>query len=240
MRRRLVLWDIDGTLVSAAGVGQEVFAQAFRAVMGRDPAGIGGHMVAMAGRTDHEIALEFLAVHDVADGEAHLPAFTSALAAAMGARSRWLAEHGHALPGAEAALAALGREPGVVQSLLTGNIEPNAAVKLAAFGLDAYVDFEVGGFGSDGRHRPSLVEVARRKARAKYGVAFDPSTTVLVGDTPLDVAAGRQSGARVVAVATGPFDARDLHAAGADVVLPDLRDTGAVLRAVLAGAAGPH
>ena len=213
----LVLWDVDGTLVSAAGVGQEIFAEAFRAVASApvNAGRVDGRMVAMAGRTDHEIALEFLAVHDVADGEARLPAFTGALATAMEARSRWLAEHGYALPGAEAALAALGREPGVVQSLLTGNIEPNAAVKLAAFGLDAYVDFEVGGFGSDGRHRPSLVEVARRKARAKYGVAFGPSTTVLVGDTPLDVAAGRQGGHHVVAVATGPFDAEDLRAAGA-------------------------
>ena len=237
--RRLVLWDVDGTLVSAAGVGQEIFAEAFRAVTGRDPAGPDGRMVAMAGRTDHEIALEFLAVHDVADGEAHLPAFTGALATAMEARAHWLAEHGHALPGAEAALAALGREPGVVQSLLTGNIEPNAAVKLAAFGLDGYVDFEVGGFGSDGRHRPSLVAVARRKARAKYGLAFDRSTTVLVGDTPLDVAAGRQGGALVVAVATGPFGAGELRAAGADLVLPDLRDTAAVLRAVLGEAGKP-
>ncbi len=238
--RMLVLWDIDGTLVSAAGVGREVFAEAFRVVMGRDPAGVDGRMVAMAGRTDHEIALEFLAVHGVTDGEAYLPAFTDALAAATDARAQWLAEHGHALPGAEAALAALRREPGVVQSLLTGNIEPNAVVKLAAFGLDSYVDFEVGGYGSDGRHRASLVEVARRKARAKYGTVFDPSTTVLVGDTPLDVAAGRQGGSRVVAVATGPFDTGELRAAGADAVLPDLRDTAAVLRAVLGGARGPR
>jgi len=99
-------------------------------------------------------------------------------------------ERGRALPGAEAALAALAADAGVVQSLLTGNVQPNALVKLAAFGLDGYLDFEVGGFGSDHRHRPSLVGVARAKAERKYGVAFDGTATVLVGDTPLDVAAG--------------------------------------------------
>ena len=127
----------------------------------------------------------------------------------------------------------MGRSPGVVQSLLTGNIEPNAAVKLAAFGLEAYLDFDVGGFGSDDPHRPNLVAVARRKAKQKYGIEFDPATTVLVGDTPLDVAAGRDGGARVVAVATGPYGVDELEATGADAVLPDLRDTDRALGAIL-------
>jgi phosphoglycolate phosphatase-like HAD superfamily hydrolase len=189
-------------------------------------------MVEMAGRTDHEIALEFLALHEI-DGHAHLPAFSDALAAALAAKEAEIRTVGKALPGAEAALAAVGRSPGVVQSLLTGNIEPNAAVKLAAFGLDIYLDFDVGGFGSDDPHRPSLVAVARRKAKEKYGIEFGPASTVLVGDTPLDVAAGIQGGARVVAVATGPFGPEQLRAAGAEAVLPDLRDTAAVLDAVL-------
>jgi phosphoglycolate phosphatase-like HAD superfamily hydrolase len=188
--------------------------------------------VEMAGRTDHEIALEFLALHEI-DGHAHLPAFSDALAAALAAKEAEIRTVGKALPGAEAALAAVGRSPGVVQSLLTGNIEPNAAVKLAAFGLDVYLDFDVGGFGSDDAHRPNLVAVARRKAKEKYGIEFGPASTVLVGDTPLDVAAGIQGGARVVAVATGPFGPEQLRAAGAGVVLSDLRDTAAVLDAVL-------
>ncbi|HEY2956983.1 MAG TPA: HAD family hydrolase [Actinomycetota bacterium] len=233
--RRLVLWDIDGTLVDTGRIGRDAFGEAFEAVAGRAPDQAAQDTVEMAGRTDHEIALEFLALHRI-DGQAHLPAFSEALAAALAAKEGEIRRHGQALPGAEAALAALRDEPGVVQSLLTGNIEPNAAVKLAAFGLDVYLDFAVGGYGSDDPHRPKLVAVARRKAKAKYGVAFGPASTVLVGDTPLDVAAGRQGGARVVAVATGQFDPGELRAAGADAVLPDLRDTAAVLDAVLAGA----
>jgi phosphoglycolate phosphatase-like HAD superfamily hydrolase len=231
--RRLVLWDIDGTLVDTGQIGRDAFSEAFQVVAGRAPDQAAQKMVEMAGRTDHEIALEFLALHRI-DGRAHLPAFSDALAAALAAREGEIRRYGRALPGAEAALAGLRGVPGVVQSLLTGNIEPNAAVKLAAFGLDVYLDFAVGGFGSDDPHRPNLVAVARRKAKAKYGVAFGPATTVLVGDTPLDVAAGRQGGARVVAVATGRFGPDELRAAGADAVLPDLGDTAAVLDAVLA------
>jgi phosphoglycolate phosphatase len=232
--RRLVLWDIDGTLVQAGEVGRDIFTEAFQAVMGRDADLVAASMLVMAGRTDPEIALDFLAAHQIDEGETHLPAFGEALVTALAAKAAVIRERGRALPGAEDALVALGREPGVVQSLLTGNVEPNALLKLASFGLDGHLDLEVGGFGSDHRHRPSLVEVARRKAERKYGTAFDATATVLVGDTPLDVAAGRAGGARVVAVATGPYTVEELEATGADAVLPDLRETGRALAAILA------
>jgi phosphoglycolate phosphatase len=232
--RRLVLWDIDGTLVQAGEVGRDIFTEAFRAVLGRAPDQATARMLAMAGRTDPEIALEFLAAHEIAEGERHLPAFSEALVTALAAKAAVIRRRGRALPGAEQALVALGREPGVVQSLLTGNVEPNALLKLASFGLDGYLDFEVGGFGSDHRHRPSLVEVARGKAERKYGTAIVAAATVLVGDTPLDVAAARAGGARAVAVATGPYGVAELRATGADAVLADLRDTAATLAAILA------
>jgi phosphoglycolate phosphatase-like HAD superfamily hydrolase len=228
-----VLWDVDGTLVQTGQVGTDIFTEAFHAVVGRAPDAVAASALAMAGRTDHEIALEFLAIHRVTDAETLLPAFSEALVAALAAKEAVIRERGRALPGAKAALAALAAVPGVVQSLLTGNVQPNALVKLAAFRLDGYLDFDVGGFGSDHRHRPSLVGVARRKAERKYGVAFDGDATVLVGDTPLDVAAGRDGGARVVAVATGLYGVDELEATGADAVLPDLRDTDRVLAAIL-------
>jgi phosphoglycolate phosphatase-like HAD superfamily hydrolase len=230
--RRLVLWDIDGTLVQA---GDDIFTEAFQAVLGRAPDQVAARMLAMAGRTDPEIALEFLAAHEIAEaeGERHLPAFSEALATALAAKAALIRERGRALPGAREILAALGRSDGVVQSLLTGNVQPNALLKLASFELDGYLDFEVGGFGSDHHHRPSLVEVARAKAERKYGTGFPGTATVLVGDTPLDVAAGRAGGARVVAVATGPYRADELRATEADAVLEDLRDTEAALAAIL-------
>jgi phosphoglycolate phosphatase-like HAD superfamily hydrolase len=187
----------------------------------------------MAGRTDPEIALDFLAAHEIVEGERHLPAFSEALVSALATKAALIRERGRALPGARETLAELGRSDGVVQSLLTGNVQPNALLKLASFELDGYLDFDVGGFGSDHHHRPSLVEVARGKAERKYGTSFDGAATVLVGDTPLDVAAGRAGGARVVAVATGPYGVDDLMVADADAVLEDLRDTEAALAAIL-------
>jgi phosphoglycolate phosphatase-like HAD superfamily hydrolase len=234
VRRRLVLWDVDGTLVQAGDIGRDIFTEAFQAVLGRAPDQVAARMLAMAGRTDPEIALEFLAAHEIAEGERHLPAFSEALVTALAAKAAVIRERGRALPGAREVLAALGRTDGVVQSLLTGNVQPNALLKLASFELDGHLDVEVGGFGSDNRHRPSLVEVARAKAERKYGTAFAGIATVLVGDTPLDVAAGRAGGARVVAVGTGPYGVTELEATGADAVLPDLRDTGAALAAILA------
>jgi phosphoglycolate phosphatase-like HAD superfamily hydrolase len=231
--RRLVLWDIDGTLVQAGEVGRDIFTEAFQAVVGRAPDQVAARTLAMAGRTDPEIALEFLAAHEIAEGASHLPAFSEALVTALAAKAALIRERGRALPGARETLAALGRTEGVVQSLLTGNVQPNALLKLASFELDDYLDFEVGGFGSDHHHRPSLVEVARTKAEAKYGTNFAGPATVLVGDTPLDVAAGRAGGARVVAVATGPYGVAELESTGADAVLEDLRDTGATLTAIL-------
>ena len=89
----------------------------------------------------------------------------------------------------------------MIQSLLTGNIEANAALKVSAFGLERWLDFEVGAYGSDPHEeRSDLVAVARERAAAKYG---EPTGAVLVGDTPLDVRAAREAGARAVAVATG-------------------------------------
>jgi phosphoglycolate phosphatase-like HAD superfamily hydrolase len=234
---RLVLWDIDGTLVQAGEVGRDIFTEAFQAVLGRDPDEVTAKALVMAGRTDPEIALEFLAAHEIAEGAEHLPAFSDALVTALAAKAAVIRERGRALPGARATLTALGRADGVVQSLLTGNLQPNALLKLASFDLDGYLDFEVGGFGSDHHHRPSLVEVARTKAERKYGSAFAGQATVLVGDTPLDVAAGRAGGARVVAVATGPFRADELAATGADAVLEDLADVEAAVAAIVGGPA---
>ncbi|HZD68655.1 MAG TPA: haloacid dehalogenase-like hydrolase [Actinomycetes bacterium] len=233
--RRLVLWDVDGTLVNYAGLGWEAFLDAFLVVMGRPAAAMDGSMIALAGRTDPEIALELLAAQEVPDAELRLEEFHTALEAALAAKAAVMRERGQALPGAEEVLAALQHRPEVVQSLLTGNLRANAMLKVATFGLDRYLDLEVGAYGSDHRERPRLVTVARAKAKAKYGVDLDPRATVLIGDTPLDVAAAQAEGARVVAVASGRYDAETLHAVGADVVLPDLRDTAAAVRAVLAG-----
>ena len=94
--RRLVLWDIDGTLVQAGEVGRDIFTEAFQAVLGRDPDQVTATALVMAGRTDPEIALEFLAAHEIAEGERHLPAFSEALVAALAAKAALIRERGRA------------------------------------------------------------------------------------------------------------------------------------------------
>ena len=184
----------------------------------------------MAGHTDHEIALAILERNGIGEGAAHLPRMWEALADALVARQDRMAAEGRAQPGAREALEALRARDDVLQSLLTGNIEANAVLKLTAFGLEGLVDFGIGGYGSDHRVRSELVAIACERASRKHGLGLRPADAVLVGDTPLDIAAARAAGARAVAVATGPHRIEEL--AGADAVLPDLRDTAAVLTAV--------
>jgi phosphoglycolate phosphatase len=225
---RLVLWDVDGTLVDSVKLGRDAFLEAFEVVVGRPAV----RLVPFAGRTDLEIALDMLREAGVDRADALLDRFGDALAEAMARRRDELRTRGRALPGAAAALERLDAEPGVVQSLLTGNIEPNAHVKLGAFGLDRHVDFDIGAYGSDHRQRGELVAIALAKAARKHGVALRPTDAVLVGDTPLDVQAAREGGARAVAVATGPYDTRELRKAGADMVLDDLTDVDALMEAL--------
>src|SRR5688572_28980894 len=137
--RCLVLWDIDGTLVDSARLGRDAFVDAFETVTGRAPA----RPVSFAGRTDLEIARDMLASVGIAPDDEVLASFGNALEGAMAARSDLLRERGRPFPGAREALAGLDLEPGVLQSLLTGNIAPNALVKLGAFGLDLHLDFEI-------------------------------------------------------------------------------------------------
>lgn len=224
-----MLWDIDGTLVDSAGLGGEAFLEAFERVTGAPVR----KLVPFAGRTDLEIALDLLQTAGIGHSEVLLEDFEKALALSMAERADLVRERGRPFPGVRATLERLGREPGVTQSLLTGNIAPNAKVKLAAFDLHGLIDMEIGAYGSDHQRRAELVTVARRKALDLRGVAFDPADIVLVGDTPLDVAAALEGGARAVGVATGPYDTDELRHSGADAVLEDLSALDLVLEAVL-------
>ena len=228
-RPRLVLWDVDGTLVDSARLGREAFLEAFERVVGREAT----ELVPFAGRTDLEIAHDMLEAAGVAGADHLLDRFEEELVRAMAARLDTLATHGRALPGTHAALERLHAEPGVIQSLLTGNVERNAMLKLRPFGLARWIEFGCGAYGSDHRVRGELVAIARTRAERAHGVAIAPQDVVLVGDTPLDVAAARAGGARAIAVATGPYDEHELSETGADAVLADLTDTDRVARAVL-------
>jgi phosphoglycolate phosphatase len=229
----LVLWDVDHTLVDAAGLGRRALETAFAQVFGAQPA----YVPELSGRTDRAIVLDALAGNGTVDGHRRLDDFRDASVTAFEALLPALATDGRVLPGVTAALAAC-LEKGYTQSLLTGNIRAIAEMKMRVFDLAGYLDLEIGGYGWSTAVRAELVGEARAAARERLGRDVDPSSIVLVGDTPRDVEAARAAGVAVVAVATGYFDEARLRAAGASVVLPDLSDTGRLL-AALASATVP-
>jgi phosphoglycolate phosphatase-like HAD superfamily hydrolase len=231
---RLVLWNIDLTLLDVGRVTRAAYADAFRKVTGRPLV----RLPQMAGRTDSEIFFEALALNEADSidsapaGEELLGRFAGELASSFHARRDLLTEQGRLLPGARAAVAEVGGLPGVVQTLLTGAIKPDAIEKLHAFGLEQFFDTEVGGYGSEVFPKGALLLTARRRAAEKYGVEFGEDATVYIADSTRDVAAARMGGSRSMAVASGRSSAAELRDAGADVVLDDLADTAGVVRAV--------
>jgi phosphoglycolate phosphatase len=235
VRRLLVLWDVDYTLVDSDGVGRELYQIAFREMFGRPMPQPGS----MSGRTDRAIAVEVLGLAGVAEPQRVVDAFHGRMAVHAAGLADLVRQRSRALPGAAQAVAALaGSGPGadgtdVVQSLLTGNIRPLAEIKLGPLGLTDHLDLDVGAYGDAHEVRAELVPLARGRAARAYGTDFGGPATVLVGDTPLDVAAALATGARAVGVATGQFTAADLAASGAHAVLPDLADTGQVVAAIL-------
>jgi phosphoglycolate phosphatase len=224
----LVLWDVDHTLIENGGVSKQNYAMAYKLLTGTDPT----EQPQTDGRTDVTIMESLLEANGRSSGDFPWEEQERALIDAAKANRARLAESGHALPGAVACLSELAAAPGIIQSALTGNIIQNAAVKLSAFALDRWLDFEVGGFGSDARVRGMLVPIAQGKAAHKYGFSPLRDATVLIGDTKLDVEAGLTGGARVIAVATGVSSVDELKVAGADVVLADLQDVGAFMDAL--------
>jgi phosphoglycolate phosphatase len=246
VRRLLVLWDVDHTLIDSNGVGQELYENVFGEMFGRDMPQPGS----MAGRTDRAIAVEVLTLAGLDDPRQHVDAFHGLMAAHAPELAGRVAERVRILPGATEAMAALARLGGhgesgghggsggldgrrVVQSLLTGNIRPLAEVKLGLPGLTEHLDLDAGAYGSTHEVRAELVHEARRNASRAYRADFGGGATVIVGDTPLDVEAALATGARAVAVATGVFTVGELAAAGAHAVLPDLADTDLVVAAIL-------
>lgn len=218
-----MLWDVDYTLVSADGLGTRLYEVVFAEMFGRELTVV----APKAGRTDRAIIADTLALSGVPVSE--IGPFLAALTRA--AEAGGVPGAVRPLAGAAEAIAALAAA-GIRQSVLTGNIRPMAALKLARAGLGEHLDLAAGAYGDVHEVRAELVTAARAAAAGVYGASFDGPATVLIGDTPLDVEAALATGARVVGVATGSYDASELVAAGAHVVLPDLVDADLVLDAV--------
>lgn len=226
--RTLVLWDIDGTLLIGGAVALRSFNRALVEIYELDTAPA---RIEYGGKTDTQIALEVLALHNIEETPAleRLARFHEHYAMLVEDAYEDLRAGLQVLPGVHAILDALD-EAGAIQSLLTGNLRPTAELKLRAAGLAERFDFDVGAFGSDHRNRDELVPIARAKSTARFGRIDD---VVVIGDTPRDIACGKAGGARVVAVATGHWDAETLRQHAPDIVLQNLANTEAAIRAII-------
>jgi phosphoglycolate phosphatase-like HAD superfamily hydrolase len=225
----LILWDVDQTLVEVGGATRRAYAATFSKVVGRPLV----QPWRFNGRTELAAVADVLKNHGVDPSPDVVEAFIALLIEELCAREDELRREGRVLAGAEAALRTCRLEAGVHQSLLTGNVLPLAELKMTVFGLAEHVDLRIGAYGGDGVERVELPPHAWRRAERLLHHRFTGADTVIVGDTVLDVATGKAVDARVIAVATGPATMSELRAAGADVVLPDLADTGAVVNAIL-------
>lgn len=224
MSGTVILWDVDGTLLRAGGVGRTAFVNAVRELLGVDAE---GHQANLAGKTDPEIAMEILSDLGIDTPEAHLPALLKGVEQALASLEADMRAKGWILPGIPELVAELAGRPGVVQTLVTGNLKANARLKLDAFGLGAGIEFDLGAFGDDDADRCKLVPVAIGRLAAA-GVSAIPQRTWVVGDTPRDLDCARAGGVRCLLVATGTHGMSELQQLGADMVLNDLSDIHAV------------
>jgi phosphoglycolate phosphatase-like HAD superfamily hydrolase len=229
--KRLILFDIDGTILSAQGAPRRAFTRAMQSVYGT--AGpIDGHP--FDGKTDPQIARELLRLDGFTDEtiDERLPSLWQVYVQEL---DQELAIPGHetkVYPGVRELLTELERRSNEqLLGLLTGNIHAGAVRKLASAGIAS--DFRVGAFGSDCERRDGLPEVAVSRARDLTGIHFRERDVVIIGDTPADVSCGQSLGVRTVAVATGHYNADALKQTGAHFVFEDLSDTDSVLDALL-------
>ena len=230
---KLVLFDIDGTLLWTDGAGRRAIHRALV-----DEMGIAGPIEGFRfdGKTDPQIVRELLALagHPDAEDASRVSVVCDRYVSLLEAELARPAQATRVMPGVPELLAAL--EPletrgQALVGLLTGNLALGAALKLRSAGLEP-ARFAVGAYGSDSARRVDLPPVAARRAAERTGRRFVGSDVVIVGDTPDDVMCGVPIGARAVAVATGFYDVTALAAAGAARVFADLRDTAAVLDAI--------
>lgn len=226
---RLVLFDIDGTLLTSAGLAGSIFTEILAEVVGR-PVELDGY--SMAGKTDPRIVRDLLERAGLEAGEIdetigrvldrYIDRFGPVLAGSPRPRL---------FPGVRELVTRLAGNPRVVLGLLTGNIERGAALKLERFGLREF--FRLGAYGSDSEDRRALVKVAVERAEVLTGRRFTGRDVVVVGDTPRDIDCGRAAGAFTVAVGTGPIPVSELAAHAPDVLFADFSDVDSVIEAMV-------
>ncbi len=236
MTKRLILWDIDGTLLStgngrAPSVGRYALerAAAVAAALDEIP------NVKMSGKTDQRILREILRGAGLDDDRTNelLPqAMALAIEVLANNRDRITSE-GVVHPGVGTLVDRLAQTPGVRQTLVTGNLSPNARVKVAAMGLDTHIDFEAGAYGDDHHDRNELVPMAIERVEQLRGETYAPDEVWVIGDTEHDLACARAAGVRCLLVGTNWDGVDDLSRLEPDHYTPDLSETDALLEILL-------
>ena len=219
---RLILWDIDGTLIRTWGIGRRVIEEAAMLVGGIADV----PQVSMSGKTDPQILAEIFAAAGLAGDRIAglLPDAMVAAEKALATAEQELRGSGVVLPGVLEVLERLDATAGIRQTLVTGNLTPNAAVKVEAFGLTRFFDVEVGAYGTDHADRLELVPIALERVARLRGETYDPDDVWVVGDTPNDLACARAGGVRCLLVGELAIGL------DADAVFADLSDVDGALR----------
>jgi len=235
----LFLFDVDGTLIDAAGAGRAAVGAAFERVFGVRPETYAAARVRFDGNTDPAIfrqLAEALGL-DPREFDSRREEFRARYFEALRERMSKPHPRRRVLPGVERLLRELAARQQAHLGLLTGNLEPSARIKLEPFGLNAY--FRDGGFGSDHHDRNEIARIARRRRERSTGLRFEPARVTVVGDTERDVECARANGFRAVALGTGWTERERLESARPDFYLGDLSDLDAALEALgLSGAGG--
>lgn len=225
-KSKLVLWDIDGTLIVSHGAGFRAMARAFEKHHGV-PAALDA--IDWAGRTDTWITGELFRRNGLPDNPQAWHAFLETyLELLPGELSRL--PHGQVLPGVLELLETLHRRADIAQGLLTGNLRSGAELKLTHFKVWHY--FEFGAFADDSPMRNELGPHALRRARERHNIDFAPENTFIIGDTPHDIECGKVIGARTIAVATGKYPLDELATHQPTAAFRDFSDTGAFLKVI--------
>jgi phosphoglycolate phosphatase-like HAD superfamily hydrolase len=229
--KKLVLFDIDGTILLTSGAGRRAINAAIREVIG---SGEEPGKVRFDGKTDPQIVTELLqaAGHHDPPAAARLEAICQRYVELLAAELERPSTRTTLMPGVSQLLNRLEQHDEIMLGLLTGNVEQGAALKLRAAGIDPS-RFRVGAFGSDAAHRPALPPIAVRRATQFFGREPAGPEVVIIGDTPADVACGECISARAVAVATGGYSLAELQACRPYAAFEDLRDTERVLSSIL-------
>lgn len=226
--KTLLLFDIDGTLVSTGGAGGRAMARAFQDVFGFSN-GLGS--ISMAGRTDAWIVSQMAATHGLEYDPARLQDFQASYLGHLAQEILQPGPQKGILPGVRHLLDTLASQDDAYLALLTGNFRRGAEIKLEYFDLWRY--FATGAFGDDSHDRNGLLWTALAAVEAAGGPHVRPADVVIIGDTPLDIAVAVAGGARSVGVATGSYDVDTLLESGADAAFEDLDDTERVLAALM-------